>query len=257
MLEQTEIYGIITLLSNILLPGKVDSVLPQSILNVSIQCIKVLNNVARLDLNCFQKVAVIEGNKERMSNIFNYVLSYSIKKIEESDDIKEFCHETLMCIGYFCLEQKDNQELFNKGETTMLQKLCTLPFNYFFDPLLKEILLPTLIVLCFEQERNTEILYREIHSKLIVDYLSSKLESEEKPKKMEEREEDRIVKLLTTTDELEYEEKERSMNVSHSTNSLISSHDMVSGNSDNTSLYLRFPCKKWKESLDYFQSHIK
>ncbi len=76
----------------------------------------------------------------------------------QQEDTKELLHETLLLIGYFCLNNEKNQALLCKGESTLLQKLCNLPFPYFCDKKLKEILFPSLIQASYKNERSLAIM---------------------------------------------------------------------------------------------------
>lgn len=83
--------------------------------------------------------------KEQLYHLFNYILYYTVETAENQEDSKELLHETLLLIGYFALFNEKHQEILCRGENTLLQKLCNLPFPYFCDKKLKEILFPTLI----------------------------------------------------------------------------------------------------------------
>lgn len=88
-------------------------------------------------------------------------------------------------IGYFCLNNEKHQQVLCKGENTILQKLCNLPFPYFCDKKLKEILFPTLIQASYKNERSLAIMDQEISIEMLVDYLQLNLK-EELPKIIEE-----------------------------------------------------------------------
>lgn len=83
--------------------------------------------------------------QEQLYHLFNYLLFYTVETADKQDDSKELLHETILLIGYFCMNNEKNQALLCKGENTIIQKLCALPIAYFHDKKLKEILFPTLI----------------------------------------------------------------------------------------------------------------
>ena len=103
--------------------------------------------------------------------MFNYLLVYSSENSDQNEDCKELLHETLLMIGYFCLNNEKNQQLMCRGENTILQKLCNLPFPYFSDKKFKEILFPTLIAVTDKSERCLAIMDQEISIELLVDYI--------------------------------------------------------------------------------------
>ena len=93
-------------------------------------------------------------------------------------------HETLIFIGYFSLLNNEHQNLLQRGENCIIKKLCNLPFTYFFDKRLKEILFPTLICATFQNQRSLAIVDQEMDLNTLVKYLDTSIE-EELPKIIE------------------------------------------------------------------------
>ena len=54
---------------------------------------------------------------------------------------------------------------------TILQQLCSLPFQYFSDPKLVTILYPCLIACCYDCDRNKVILEQELSCDLLANFL--------------------------------------------------------------------------------------
>ena len=64
------------------------------------------------------------------------------------------------------------QAVLHAGQRpTILQQLCCLPFEYFSDPRLEEILLPTLISCCFQNSENRRILEQELSPVMLASFL--------------------------------------------------------------------------------------
>ena len=103
---------------------------------------------------------------------------------DENDDVKELLHETLLFIGYYCLLNEENQEMIQRGENSILQKICNLPLMYFMDKRLKDILYPTLIVVTYQNERAVAIMDMEMDISMLIKFLKFNL-SEELPKILE------------------------------------------------------------------------
>lgn len=70
-------------------------VLPQTVVSASILGIKILNNIARLDLSMFQNVFNNSLQQDQIYHILNYIFNYSLEYIESADDIKELLHEVI------------------------------------------------------------------------------------------------------------------------------------------------------------------
>lgn len=68
-------------------------------------------------------------------------------------------HEALVCVGYFCLMNETGKQVICKGEQPILTILCNnMPFAYFVDKKLKEILFPTLIAASYKSDRAHAIM---------------------------------------------------------------------------------------------------
>lgn len=135
--------------------SKMTLILPQTILSLAIMSMKVLNNILRMDCQMVQQL-MAEQN-EQLYHLLNFLLTYAERNIDQNDDVKDLLHETLILIGYFCLLKEDNQNIVTRGENSMLQKICNLPFGYFFDKKKKEILFPTLIAATYQNVRSLAI----------------------------------------------------------------------------------------------------
>ena len=162
-------FGVVNMITTLLLtynePYKVSAttqqqlaVLPQTLMSLAIMSIKVLNNIIRMDFKLIQELIVKESS-DSMYHLLHFLLSYSDANIDkEGSDVKEMLHETLLFIGYYSLLNKETQNMMQNGNTSILQKLCNLPFTYFMDKRLKEILYPTLIVAAYANEHSLAIL---------------------------------------------------------------------------------------------------
>ncbi|KAK0060259.1 S phase cyclin A-associated protein in the endoplasmic reticulum-like isoform X2, partial [Biomphalaria pfeifferi] len=54
---------------------------------------------------------------------------------------------------------------------TVLQQLCSLPFQYFSDPRLVAVLLPSLICCCYNNNSNRDILEQELSCALLANFI--------------------------------------------------------------------------------------
>jgi len=153
-------------------------------------------------------------------------------------------------MGYFALNNEKNQQLLCKGESTLLQKLCNLPFPYFCDKKLKEILFPTLVQASYKNERSLSIMDQEISIKLLVDFISLNLK-EELPKIVEEVDDYHSISSLGGH-QVNMDRRTRSPSQSSTSSQASMQIDIASGNSPFLSLYMRFPKKSWKDAIAFY-----
>ena len=68
------------------------------------------------------------------------------------------------------------QVIIQSGQPpTVLQQLCSLPFPYFSDASLTNILFPTLVSCCYLVDRNREILQQELSCALLANFIEVSL----------------------------------------------------------------------------------
>lgn len=173
-------------------------------------------------------------------------------------------------INYITLRNEKLQNIFSRGEVTAIQRVSSLPFNYFCDKKLKDILFPTLISLTYLNNRTLEILNKEINLEMLIMYLKEKIQlepinEEEEVDKLDESREDILlsfnrdlqIKSLAGTPEnmlIPSELKKRTMSISSSASSTKSCHDMITGVSDFVLLYHRFPRNLWENALEFYRN---
>lgn len=169
-------------------------------------------------------------------------------------------------MNYITLCNEKLQNIFSRGEITAIQRVSSLPFNYFCDKKLKDIFFPTIISITYLNNRNLEILNKEINLEMLVLYLKEKIqlepinEEEEMDKLDESREDlsfvsfnkDLQIKTINSNNDVIPQLKKRTMSISSSASSTKSCHDMVTGVSDFVLLYHRFPRNLWEKAQDYY-----
>jgi hypothetical protein len=106
---------------------------------------------------------LLKDMSDQIYHLLHFLLSYAEANIDKAecagqDDVKELLHEVLLFIGYYTLDNLESQEIIQNGQTSILQKLCNLPFIYFMDKQYKEILYPTLIACSYRNQRSLAIL---------------------------------------------------------------------------------------------------
>ncbi|XP_071964782.1 S phase cyclin A-associated protein in the endoplasmic reticulum-like isoform X2 [Antedon mediterranea] len=225
--QATGLGGIVSLLYGVLLhggaPSRGDAVtppeLPEHTLSVVNAGIRMLSNIALLDLTILQSALGEEGISLEFRHIATYLIWYCSHYVNYSD----LLHEVMLIVGYFTVFHHENQIIVQSGKTpTLLQQLCALPFQYFSDPRLMAILFPTLIACCHNNSENKIILEQEMSCMLLAIFIEEKLRDKEK------------AKLLPTAAKAKEKEKEKD-------------------GSTRMSLESRFPEKNWQEAISFFK----
>ena len=215
-------------------------VIPQTLLAVSILSMRFLNNLARLHLPLFQEMLSSDEYFDQMYHLFNYILRYCTEHLDSGpEDVRELLHEVILLIGYFATLNPKNQEMTNRGETSILQLLCNLPFAYFTDKKYTNVLFPTLISICYENPRNLSILHQEINASLLVNYMTQQcsLYPEKDSQEEEEKKED-------------ISRSKRSLSISSSGSS---SKSILAAASFKLIFPNRFPRHLWTGAIQYLQ----
>ncbi|CAH8554243.1 unnamed protein product [Schistosoma turkestanicum] len=102
------------------------------------------------------------------NNKFAKLSSYTINEL--------ILHEVILCIGYLCVLNTDNQTSLQCGPSpNLLQRLLALPFEYFSYYPLVNILYPTLIVCCYQHELNTNVLQSEFSLSILANYIEERI----------------------------------------------------------------------------------
>ena len=226
VMKQTELYGVVHLLSKLLLSKgpfreSNSAILPYTIQTLILMSMKILNNSCRIDLVEVQGIFKVSYYYEQIYHLLNYLLQYSNENVDNSKEVRELLHETILFCGYIALMNTELQTLFSKGEVTLVQKLSNLPIHYFQDKKMKDILFPTLVSVVHNNKRNFLILEKELDTRLIADYLKVWINT---------KEEDTLQGNLSIS----------------GTSSVF---DMLQGNSPFICFSKRVPRKVWEEVL--------
>lgn len=268
--ENTEIFGVVQMLATLLLTHSeqfktscniteteqaTTKVMPQTFLSLAIVSIKVLNNVIRIDVKFVQEF--MQGCKiiqDHLFHLLNYLLVYSHENFDRCEDTKELLHETLMFIGYYCLLNEKTQQILHRGENTILQKLCNLPFPYFSDKKFKEILFPTLIMASYKSERSVAIMNQEMSLDPLIRFLQYSMK-EELPRIMEEEFDYQSISSFGEPGKKNRGRGgARSPSISSNTSSMCSVpiETLASGNCPYLPLVMRFPKPKWQDAVEFY-----
>jgi len=185
-LRETELFGIVSVLVSILLsegrrekPQGTQPTLPQTVISMSVQAVRLLNNVARMDLATLQETLGACRQQEvyhLMVCLFDYCSSRlaasRLNQAVQGQDESDLLHETIVLLGYYCLQCKQNQGIMCYGEgQLLLAKIASLDLHYFMDERGRSVLFPTILAACFQSEQNLAVLRNEMDVKLLRTYI--------------------------------------------------------------------------------------
>mmetsp|Transcript_150421 Transcript_150421/g.481443 ORF Transcript_150421/g.481443 Transcript_150421/m.481443 type:complete len:587 (-) Transcript_150421:79-1839(-) len=142
MFKQTELLGILSVLVSILLgegkkitsqsPNTAAAKLPQTVVSLCFQSVRILNNIARLDLATLQET-LGACRRQELYHLLVCLIDYCTSRLQGGKPDKlseenELLHETIVLMGYCCLQKEENQSIMCYGEgQTLLVKITSLP----------------------------------------------------------------------------------------------------------------------------------
>lgn len=187
MLRDTELFGVVGILVSILMSeGRREKgqKLPQTVISLCVQAVRILNHIARIDLATVQKTLGASRQQE-FYHLLVALLDYCVARLpasmvkpgpsgqaEESD----LLHEAVVLLGFYCLQEPENQSILCYGEgQALLARLASLPLYYFMDERGKAILFPTILASCFKSEQNLEVLRSEMNMSLVHSFLAAQM----------------------------------------------------------------------------------
>ncbi|MCL7027258.1 hypothetical protein MKW94_022041 [Papaver nudicaule] len=150
-------------------------VLPSNFEEVATGVLKVLNNLALLDIKLMQRMLARPDLKMEFFHLMSFLLSHCTTKWRvASDQVGLLLLESLLLLGYFALFHSGNQAVLRWGKSpTILHKVCDLPFTFFSDPELMPILAGTLVAACYGCEQNKDVVQQELSIDMLLSLLKS------------------------------------------------------------------------------------
>ncbi|KXG36620.1 hypothetical protein SORBI_3002G363800 [Sorghum bicolor] len=151
------------------------SILPSNFEEVATGVLKVLNNMARLDITLLQHMLARSDLKMEFFHLISFLLSHCMNKWRvPNDQVGLLLLESLLLLGYFSLFHAGNQAVLRWGKSpTILHKVCDLPFVFFSDPELMPILAAALIAVCYGCDQNRSVVQQEISTDMLSCLLKS------------------------------------------------------------------------------------
>ncbi|TVU38092.1 hypothetical protein EJB05_11443 [Eragrostis curvula] len=151
------------------------AILPSNFEEVATGVLKVLNNMACLDITLLQCMLARSDLKMEFFHLISFLLSHCMNKWRvPNDQVGVLLLESLLLLGYFSLFHAGNQAVLRWGKSpTILHKVCDLPFVFFSDPELMPILAAALIAVCYGCDQNRSVVQQEISTDMLRSLLKS------------------------------------------------------------------------------------
>ncbi|KAJ6765146.1 S PHASE CYCLIN A-ASSOCIATED PROTEIN IN THE ENDOPLASMIC RETICULUM [Salix koriyanagi] len=150
-------------------------ILPSNFEEVATGVLKVLNNLALLDIVFMQRMLARPDLKMEFFHLMSFLLSHCTSKWKVANDQVGFLLlECLSLLGYFALFHTENQVVLRWGKSpTILHKICDLPFVFFSDTELIPVLAGALVAACYGCEQNKCVVQQELSMDMLVSLLRS------------------------------------------------------------------------------------
>lgn len=96
--------------------------------------------------------------------------------------IAELLNQVLLLVGYFCVLAPSNQAMLQWGNSpNILQRLCSMPFQYFTTPPLWAVAMPTLLAVCYGADRTCEIVAQHVSLEVLLQHVQQELQRLQQP----------------------------------------------------------------------------
>ncbi|XP_051116800.1 uncharacterized protein LOC127241682 isoform X2 [Andrographis paniculata] len=150
-------------------------ILPSNFEEVATGVLKVLNNLALIDITFIQKMLARPDLKMELFHLMSFILSHCTSNWGvPTDKIGLLLLESLALLGYFSLFHSENQAVLRWGKSpTILHKVCDLPFVFFSDPELMPVLASTLVAASYGCEQNKAVIQQELSIDMFLQCLKS------------------------------------------------------------------------------------
>ncbi|KAL6509536.1 hypothetical protein OROGR_022846 [Orobanche gracilis] len=149
---------------------------PPNFEEVATGVLKVLNNLALVDITFIQKMLARPDLKMEFFHLMGFILSHCTCNWGVPDDkgIGTLLLESLSLLGYFALFHPENQAVLRWGKSpTILHKVCDLPFVFFSDPKLMPVVAGALVAASYGCEQNKAVIQQELSMDMLLPSLKS------------------------------------------------------------------------------------
>jgi len=149
-------------------------------LQLSTLALRALVHIAKLDIRRFQVLCKGEVSSGWTGGggylEFQYCIGLVLGGVG-TNNVDECLFHCLAIIGYYVVGNSNNQQRLHWGGEgqTLLSKLSSLPFGFFVDPKKKDVLFPTLVAACLDNDTNRQHIEADLNPELLGVFLREKL----------------------------------------------------------------------------------
>lgn len=129
----------------------------------------------RLDATLFSSVS----NRPQLLHLLDRLFADCCDQTTTSEvaATRQTCLDHLIeLVGHFALQNQECLQWGPASKVTLLHRLLQLPFKYFSRPHHKDILFPTLIAGCIDNDRNSLVAANELSMQVLADYVRGHLQ---------------------------------------------------------------------------------
>lgn len=144
---------------------------------ITCQILDIVLCIAENDLHIFEE-GLGQHTLQESYHVFSYLLEHCARSRNSNEKTTHLLLErAILLMGFYARCGSSHQQNLNWGNhPTPLQRLCTLPFKFFSNERDMSILFPTLISVCYLDDRNTRVVEQEISTVMLSDFIRGQIE---------------------------------------------------------------------------------
>ncbi|XP_055344166.1 S phase cyclin A-associated protein in the endoplasmic reticulum-like isoform X2 [Paramacrobiotus metropolitanus] len=168
VLKSAPVFGSVTLLYDLLRLGRsrprclesCQAEIPEDSYRVAVDVVRMLSCVGNADLVPLQTAFRDLTLSIQFRHICSFLIDHCLTFLEERAYL---LHDVVLLIGQFAFFSPEHQDIVHAGHPpNLLQQLARFPVEYLTVRILQDILLPTLIICCYQNRKNCSILAEEM-----------------------------------------------------------------------------------------------
>uniref|UniRef100_W4VRF2 Cyclic nucleotide-binding domain-containing protein n=1 Tax=Corethrella appendiculata TaxID=1370023 RepID=W4VRF2_9DIPT len=164
--KSTELFGSISLLYSTIVP--IGECIPPRTISLAAATFNLLVTLANLDVNTFQEVLAGEYLSLKFLDVITILLKYCGPKSDEKGETQAVIIDLIRTLGFFCANNKNNQNLLMSEQSTVVIKSLT-KLSKKFDMFIY----PTFTSVCHQNPEAKQILSKDFDVESLEEYKKS------------------------------------------------------------------------------------